>query len=170
MLITAAVAAPATATPPGVVLRILTSDDDWAQRAALPPARYPEEGPDYAGFVALRSESERRRCEAGHGDWWGAFEDGVLLSALGLFDAGDGLARYQDVETRPEAERRGLAGALLHAAAAHAATTRGARTFVIVADPEHGAIRLYRRLGFVASEVQLAASRATPSPSLTPTP
>lgn len=149
------------AAPEGHVVRTLEGDDDWAQRLPLTVARYAdEEGPGYADFVARRISSERVRCEAGHGAWWGAFDsDGSLRCTLGVFDAGGGLARYQDVETHPGSERRGLASAVLAAAGAHAADALGATTLVIVADPEAGAVRLYRRLGFTDTEVQLAASR-----------
>ena len=53
--------------------------------------------------------ASRALCESGSGRWFGAFEDGALRAALGIVADGDGLARYQMVETHPEARRRGLA-------------------------------------------------------------
>lgn len=159
VVLTAAALAPRPA-PAGVQVRPLRGGADWEQRVDLALARYPSDDEGYAEFVRRRSASERRRTEAGHGDWWGAFEDGRLLAGLGLFDAGSGLARYQDVETHPDAERRGLASALLDASAMHARDRLGTTTLVIVADPEAGAAGLYRRLGFVDAEVQVGLDRS----------
>lgn len=141
----------------GVEIRMLRNDDDWAQRVALTVARYPDHGPDTAEFLVRRAASERRRVESGFGAWFGAFEHGRLVSALGIFRAGDGLARYQDVETHPDAERRGLAGTLIHTSALYAMSALRAHTLVIVADPDYRAIELYRRLGFTDTETQLQA-------------
>ena len=120
-------------------------------QAVYDEARPPSE------FVLLRATAERHRCEAGHGAWWGAFEAGVLLSACGIFTAGPGLARYQDVETHPDGRRRGLASAVVAAAARHAREELDAPTLVIVADPDDHAYRLYEALGFVRTETQVGA-------------
>ncbi|MGH3183582.1 MAG: hypothetical protein ACRDOE_17020, partial [Streptosporangiaceae bacterium] len=53
------------------------------------------------------------------------------LAQLGLFDAGDGYARYQHVETDPEARRRGLAGTLVWHTGRYGREVLGASTFVI---------------------------------------
>jgi ribosomal protein S18 acetylase RimI-like enzyme len=84
----------------------------------------------------------------------------VLLSACGIFEASAGLARYQDVETHPDGRRRGLAGAVVAAAARHARDMLDAPTLVIVADPEESAYRLYESLGFARTETQVGAERA----------
>jgi predicted GNAT family acetyltransferase len=86
------------------------------------------------------------------------FEDGRLLSSLGIVSDGSGLARFQSVETHPAARRRGLASALVHHAG-KAALDRGAKRLVIVADPEYHAIGIYRSLGFVESETQVQLTR-----------
>ncbi len=142
--------------PVEATLRPLAGDDDWAQRARLSQAVY-DQGRPPTEFVLRRAAAERRHCEAGHGAWWGAFEDGVLLSACGIFAAGLGLARYQDVETHPDGRRRGLAGAVVAAAARHAREELDAPTLVIVADPDDDAYRLYESLGFVRTETQVGA-------------
>jgi predicted GNAT family acetyltransferase len=69
-------------------------------------------------------------------------------------DAGDGLARYQNVETHPEHRGRGIAGTLVHRVATYAVEERGARTLVMVADPDYLAIRVYRSVGFRDTETQ----------------
>jgi GNAT superfamily N-acetyltransferase len=142
--------------PVDAEVRPLTSDTDWSQRVELAQAVY-DEGRPPSEFVLRRAAAERRLCEAGHGAWWGAFEDGRLLSACGIFAAGTGLARYQDVETHPDGRRRGLAGAVVAAAARHAREVLEAGTLVIVADPDEDAHRLYESLGFTRAETQVGA-------------
>jgi ribosomal protein S18 acetylase RimI-like enzyme len=141
-----------------VRLRRLTSDDDWAQRAALSIAVDADDpdgdGPAYRLFAERRALSNRALCEAGHATWWGAFLGDRLVSAMGLVDAGDGLARFQSVETHPDHRGRGIAGTLVHRVAAHGFDEVGARTLVMVADPDYGAIRVYRSVGFRDTEVQ----------------
>ena len=97
---------------------------------------------------------------AGHGAVLGAFDDrGDMLSGLGIFGAGDGVARYQSVETHPDARSRGLAGTLVHRAGEWARGQLGTRTLVIVADPDYHAQRLYESVGFTPTEVQIALER-----------
>ena len=79
---------------------------------------------------------------------------------MGLFRASEGLARFQSVETHPDARRRGLAGTLVHHVSGFGLSELGARILVMVADPTDAAIRLYRALGFTDSESMLQAERA----------
>ena len=146
--------------------RPLTTDDDWAQRVEVSIAADEDEtqDEDYLDFVTQRALDDRALCDAGHGSWWGAFDDGRLVSVMGLVDAGGGLARYQGVETHPEFRGRGLAGTLVHRVAAYGFDEMGARTLVMVADPEYLAIRIYRSVGFDGTETQTQLeqrSRAT---------
>jgi ribosomal protein S18 acetylase RimI-like enzyme len=136
--------------------RPLTSDDDWAQRLEVSIAADENEthDEDYLAFATQRALDDRALCEAGHGAWWGAFEDGRLASVMGLVDTGGGLARYQSVETHPEFRGRGLAGTLVHRVAAYGFDEMGAGTLVMVADPEYVAIRIYRSVGFDGTETQ----------------
>jgi ribosomal protein S18 acetylase RimI-like enzyme len=135
--------------------RPLVDDDDWRQRVAL-AVRVDQDHPpeEYLAFARARAATNRALTEAGHGQWWGAFVDGRLVSTLGLFRAGDGLARFQTVETDPDFRGRGLAGTLVHRAARWGLTELGARTLVMVADPEYTAIRVYRSVGFSETERQ----------------
>lgn len=139
-------------------LRRLDGDADWAARVELAIAcSDPQEGAGFADFAVRRAAAERRLAEDGHGDWFGAFDGEQMLSGLGIFRTGDGLARFQSVETHPDHRRRGLAGSLVHHAGRHALDTLGAHTLVIVADPHYPAIRIYRHVGFKPSETQLQA-------------
>jgi ribosomal protein S18 acetylase RimI-like enzyme len=140
------------------VMRVLTGDADWQQSVELAAAIYAGEPGGDAGFLTARAAAKRALAEAGHGAWFGAFQDGTLVSQLGLITTESGLARYQSVETHPAARRRGLAGTLVwHAGAT--ALADGTRTLVMVADPEDGAIRVYRSVGFTVTESQIGFIR-----------
>ncbi|BDP40766.1 N-acetyltransferase [Deinococcus aetherius] len=150
-----------------VVLRPLTSDADWEAALDLrlgvnAAETHPREEAGYREFAARRLEGLRAAGEAGHGAYLGAFEDGRMLAGLGVYDAGGGVARYQNVETHPEARSRGLAGNLVHFAGEWARDYLAARTLVIVADPEYHAQRLYERVGFRPAQVQLGLERPPP--------
>lgn len=135
--------------------RPLTGDDDWAQRVSL-SARCNEDYPaaDYLAFMTARAATDRALTEAGHGAWWGAFLDGRLVSSLGLLRAGDGLARFQTVETDPDFRGRGLAGTLVHRASEWGLAELDVDTLVMVADPDYVAVRVYRSVGFEDTEQQ----------------
>jgi ribosomal protein S18 acetylase RimI-like enzyme len=138
-------------------IRRLESDADWQQSVELTVRCFgPGESRDY---LEDRAAVRRRLTLAGRGAWFGAFAGGRLLAQLGLFDAGDGYARYQHVETAPEARRRGLAGTLVWHAGRYGREVLGASTFVIVADPADAAIRVYRACGFADRQRQFGFER-----------
>ena len=120
----------------------------WAVNAD----EYPRE--DYLPFATAKAATERGLVEAGHGGWWGAYVDGRLVATMGLLRAGDGLARFQSVETHPDFRGRGLAGTLVHRVSGYGFDELGARTLVMVADPDYLAVRIYRSVGFADTEVQ----------------
>jgi ribosomal protein S18 acetylase RimI-like enzyme len=138
---------------------------DWAQLEALRSNVYatPDDGPSDDGaeatFVARQVAASKELVAAGHGEWLGAFDDGLLVAALGIVSDGSGAARYQAVETHPDYRRRGLARRLVYDAAVLAADRFGARRLVIVADPEDHALTLYKSLGFVTVERQVEVMR-----------
>jgi ribosomal protein S18 acetylase RimI-like enzyme len=141
------------------VVRPLVGEDDW-QRAVLLRARISAGTPGaYPDFLSARVAAERALTEADHGWWFGAFVGGELAATLGVITDGSGLARYQNVETHPDARRQGLAGTLVWQAGEHALSS-GARTLVIVADPAEGAIRVYRSVGFTQAQTQVGFERA----------
>ena len=114
-------------------IRPLDGDGDWRQSVDLAIRCF--DGGEPGDFLERRAVARRRLTRAGAGAWFGAFENGRLLAQLGLFDAGDGYARYQHVETDPAARRRGLAGTLVWTAGRYGREVLGTSTFVIVADP-----------------------------------
>jgi ribosomal protein S18 acetylase RimI-like enzyme len=145
----------------GATYRALVTDDDWGQlvdlqMACMDPTHEPE---GYRTFTLAKVATIRALVEAGHGGWFGAFEGGRLQSGMGLFRAGEGLARFQNVETRPEARGRGLAGTLVHHVSRYGFDELGAHTLVMVADPDYLAIRVYRSVGFAETESMLQVER-----------
>lgn len=145
-----------------VQVRRLETDADWELRVGLSLAVYDRPASaTYRGFATRRARAERRLVESGHGVWFGVFEGGRLLSCTGIVRATGGLARHQKVETDPGARGRGLAATLVHCTGQHALEALGATTLIIVADPGHQAVQLYRAMGFQDSERQLQARRST---------
>lgn len=151
--------APAYADP-AATLRPLDSDDDWEQCVRLRMEMDAPTDEAEETFIVRRAVEMRALAEAGHGVYVGAFVDGVLRSSLGLLAVGDGLGRYQTVETHPDFRRRGLAGALVTYAADVGRQSFGTEQLVIVADPDDVAIRLYRALGFTDVERQVEWQRS----------
>jgi ribosomal protein S18 acetylase RimI-like enzyme len=145
--------------------RALATDDDWEQLVDLRMASMDEahEPEGYRTFTLAKVATVRALVEDGHGGWFGAFEDGRLMSGMGLFRAGTGLARFQNVETLPEARGRGLAGTLVHHVSRYGFDELGAHTLVMVADPDYLAIRVYRSVGFAETESMLQAEKPPPS-------
>ncbi len=138
-------------------IRRLESDADWRQAVELSMRCFDHGEP--RDFVAARAAARRRLTQAGRGAWFGALAGGRLLAQLGLFDVGDGYARYQHVETDPQARRQGLAGTLVWHAGRYGREVLGAGTFVIVADPADVAIRVYRACGFTDTQSQFSFER-----------
>ncbi len=154
-----------TLQPPREVeaeVRALAGDEEWEARARLSQQLYPQTSEEaFTAFARGKNVQERQLVDAGRGQRFGAFVDGVLISTAGIFVTEDGTARFQSVETHTEHRRRGLASAVVHAAGQHALEHLGVRTLVIVADTEGEAIVLYRRLGFADAERQLMLERRT---------
>ena len=137
-------------------IRPLDSDADWRQSVELALRCFDS---DESTYLERRATARRRLTRTGAGAWFGAFAGGRLQAQLGLYDAGDGYARYQNVETDPQARRQGLAGTLVWAAARYGLEVLGTRTFVIVADPAGPAIGIYQACGFTRRETQLSVER-----------
>jgi ribosomal protein S18 acetylase RimI-like enzyme len=139
--------------------RFLSGDDDWEQLVALTLAVSSMDMEGYEEFNRLRVKAERALVEAGHAQWFGAFDGERLQASLGLASDGSGVARFQNVQTHPDDRGRGIASTLVHQASRYGLDEVKAHTLVMVADPEYLAIRLYRALGFGDNEVQLGLAR-----------
>jgi RimJ/RimL family protein N-acetyltransferase len=141
--------------------RALDSDDDWTQLVELTVAGRDEDQEEegHRAFATAKATTSRQLVADGHGEWFGAFVDGRLLSTMGLFRASPGLARFQSVETHVDARGQGLAGTLVHHVSRYGFDVLGAHTLVMVADPTYLAIRVYRSVGFASTESQLQVER-----------
>jgi predicted GNAT family acetyltransferase len=136
------------------------SDADWLAALRLQEASYDDGDPEgWQGFRGRRMQAKRRMQEEGFGAWFGAFSDGRMVSGLGVFGDGSGIARFQDVDTHPEHRGKGLAGTLVYRASQYALNEMGAHTLVIVAEPDGPAIRIYRSVGFRHAEIQVQLQR-----------
>jgi GNAT superfamily N-acetyltransferase len=139
----------------------LTDPADRESAIALRLANAPHREPTgHREFLEHSMDSMAALQAAGAGAWFGAFLGGRMLSGMGLFSDGSGLARFQSVDTHPDARGRGLAGTLVHHVSTYGLTTLGATTLVMVADPSYHAIRIYRSVGFEAAELQVGLELA----------
>src|SRR5258708_34675234 len=140
----------------------LSGEADWGQAAWLREIALIDEAGvgSEPEFVRARVAAARALTEAGLATWFGAFIGGELLAQMGIVaDGPSGLARYQSVETHPDARRRGLAGTLTWHAGTATLAPGQARTLVIVAAPHDVAIRIYRCVGFTDAELQIGFER-----------
>lgn len=129
------------------LVRELRADEITDQLAWQIADRHDE---PYHRFLQRRAAWQRQLVDRGVARFWGAFEGGRLVASLGLVELGT-LGRFQDVQTLPEHRGRGLASALLHAAA-RAATVE--RVIVLAARGD-----LYQRAGFRIIERTVSACR-----------
>lgn len=152
--------------PAGLDLRPLASQHEWDALLELQMLERPEATTEasYREYRVRRHALTRDMVAAGWGTWFGAFDGarGPLVGSLGIF-VERGLGRYQHVLTHPEHRGRGVASALLGAAARWAARRRGARRLIIVAEQDTAGHRLYAGRGFV--EVERAAGASRPAHS-----
>lgn len=157
VLVGSAVRQPANVS---VACRLLDGPADWEQAMRL--RLDTDDGPRsslHRQFLQARVAQEQRVVAGGHGGWFGAFADGRMVSGLGVFSDGAGVARYQSVMTAPDWRRRGLASRLLFLAGEYAREVLHADTLVIVADPDGPALKLYRSLGFTGVQRQVQLQR-----------
>jgi len=139
-------------------MRPLSSPGDWEQQLDLRVALAAEGSvgtEDQLPFLIRQVGQERRLTDSGRACFLGAFVASRLVACLGIVRLDDGICRYQNVETRIEHRRQGLATALLGRACAWASERAQVEQLVIVADPDGPAIGLYRALGFVDQERQV---------------
>lgn len=147
--------------PAGLALRRLAVEDEFEAalaREVLEDAAAGHVGPRHAAFLRRRYAARRAQIAAGHAAWFGAFDGAGMVGGLGIV-LGDGVARYQAVGTVPAWRGRGVASALIAAAADWARGTAPGAVPLIVAEAASDAGRLYRRLGFAPAETMVTAIR-----------
>lgn len=138
----------------GIAARQIEDEADWLQVIDLQTETGIEEGHDpiaYRPFVEARFAAHRRASEEGRAAWWGLFDGPLLVADMGIY-VGDGLARYQSVETRPSHRRRGLCRALVGIAHDWAKARAPEALPIIVAETDGAPGRTYRACGFAPSE------------------
>ena len=148
--------------PKGVSIRQI-EEDGWDAVLALQLAIAEEEGFDlepHEAFLRRRNRARRALVAAGRAAWFGAFEHDRLAGQLGMV-TGEGMARFQAVETAAEQRRRGIASALLDHARGWALARDPAAQVVILADTDGAASRLYVARGFRRRESLVDAIRAS---------
>ena len=109
---------------------------------------------EYRDYKLQQKPRYQKMTAANLGNWYGAFIEDQLVADLGLFH-GNGLGRFQSVETHPNFRRRGIAGTLIYEAGRLAMAEYKLHTLVIVADQDSNAERLYKSLGYQQTEKQV---------------
>lgn len=131
-----------------VQVRPLLSDADWeaatANQVATRKAQFREEV--YLPYKRKQMARYRRMSQAGHGNWYGTFLNDRLVADCGVFIF-DGIGRYQTVGTHPDFQRQGMCSALIYHSAKQAFSD-GAKTLVMVAEPDYHAADIYKSVGF----------------------
>jgi len=139
----------------GLDVRELTTDDAWEQKLALRMAiAVDSEGftaESYRGYAQAVHDFQRGLVADSVARWYGVFEGDRVLATLGLVDMGP-LARFQRVETHPDARRRGLCSGLVWHVTTRALAERPDRTLVMLAVADYHARLIYRSLGYVQTE------------------
>jgi GNAT superfamily N-acetyltransferase len=110
----------------------------------------------YRQFLQRRAVWKQSLVATGRAMWFGAFDAGELVGSLGLVALGS-RARYQDVQTAATHRKRGIAAALLAAAARE--VLPAIHELVIVAEPGSAAARVYERVGFRPTELTASACK-----------
>jgi GNAT superfamily N-acetyltransferase len=137
---------------------------DWAASLDRTLARNDRTGDEdpssFVPYVRRQLEARRELSRRDVGAWFGAFADDVLVADLGIVRCGS-TARYQDVSTDEQHQRRGLASHLLGVAAQWSAEG-GCDRWVIVTEATNPAGRVYRAVGFAPDTGAVQAYRRPP--------
>jgi GNAT superfamily N-acetyltransferase len=141
--------------PSGLRLREFTGDSDWQQQFTMQmndaPAVYDPEA--YYVFKELQIAHQRKIAQE-LGVWLGIFDGSRLAGSCGIFPAGHSLARFQDVHVNVPYRNRGVARALVAAAAQLAFDRFASESVVIAADASGFARRIYEKAGFTPRELE----------------
>lgn len=147
--------------PQGVEFRQIRTDAEWlAVIDAQTRDGFPQIPLDeYRRYKEAAFANYRAMSEQGLGDWWGAFKGEELVANLGLF-FGEGVGRFQSVETAPEHRRQGICRAMVDHVSNHGMAAHPGITLVMWADAHDVARGIYCSVGFKEIETLHAAVRA----------
>jgi ribosomal protein S18 acetylase RimI-like enzyme len=130
-----------------------------APEVALQPLG-PDHAPEMKALVELTKPGPFELGTVRLGSYVGVFEDGRLVAMAGERFRLPGYTEISAVCTHPDIRRRGL-GAALTRHVALGILARGEQPFLHVASTNHGARRVYERLGFTTRRMtQFAMLRA----------
>ena len=132
-----------------LVVRPITSDDEWSQMVNLQVESAHDNLPpeEWRKFYESQKRRYQAMTKASLGHWYGGFLEGRLVAGLGIFHR-EGIGRFQSVCTSPHYRRQGLCGTLVYLSALHAFDVMGAKDLVMCADPDYYAIKIYESVGF----------------------
>lgn len=146
---------PPPALPDGVTVTPVSSVADWADFARFRVLLWPKLPLDYQ---FQRASMAWQSAQANAGAWWLLRLHGEVIGSMGLFWK-DGLARYQDVDVRPDHHGKGLGRLMFHTVRGRSEATGGFDTQIIVADRGALAHAWYGRMGFQELTGELFAFR-----------
>ncbi len=131
----------------------IRSDPQWEALLAFWLDVYPQHGFSY--LARLGADFRDRK---GPGNWWIAREaGGQVIGCLGLY-FGDGLGRFQNVDTHPRYQRLGVCRTLMTRALQHAAEHHPDVEIVIAAVKDGMPQKIYETFGFEIVHEQTDAS------------
>ena len=127
-------------------MRQLLTDEDWALAHRADVAERGD-SPGYDDFASRRIATHQQLSDDGVGAFFGVFAGADLVADLGIVVCLQQVARYQDVSTAP-AHRAKAWPPICWALRAGGPLTGGVDSWLILAEPDSAAARLYRSLGF----------------------
>jgi GNAT superfamily N-acetyltransferase len=136
---------PAAPPTPGLVFRPALRDSDWSAVAQMVNDDWPELR-GHGDFVRWVYEELRETFARARSTWWTAWQGGLLVGSLGLFEAPT-LRRFQELQTRASHRRRGVASTLIRLALGEEEAGPPRETYIVASTGEPPE-RLYRSLGF----------------------
>lgn len=139
--------------PDGIEYRQILTDAEWnAVIDAQTEQGFPDIPKDqYRVFKEATFADYRNMSEQGLGHWWGAFKGSELVADLGLF-FGEGLGRFQSVETSPKHQRQGICRAFICHVSNWAFDKHPNVTLMLHADAGEIAEGIYRSVGYKVVE------------------
>ena len=107
----------------------------------------------WKGFYTKSMHNYLDLIQQGHGKWFGAYKDLVLVGTLGVFHEGS-VGRFQIVSTHPDHQRIGVCSTLVYEAGQYALEKMQCTELVMVADEEYHAAKIYESVGFKPTQKQ----------------
>ena len=132
-------------------LRVIQTDQDWelVTQSQIEIGSETYKQPSFPDFMRSKMLIRRDLVDQGKGIWVAAFDQDTCIGDMGIY-ATDGIARYQSVGTKKSYRGQGIAGQLIAFAANE--INHPVETYVIIAEAESTAHRLYAKCGFDLKE------------------